>query len=329
MRSRSIVFLFALLSILFPLTGSARENARLLRQPTMSQRHVAFAHAGDLWIADRSGGEARRLTSTAAVESDPHFSPDGNWIAFSSNRSGVTAVYVLSIAGGSPKQLTWYPASASARGWTPDGALVLYSSTRATAPAAYGRLWTVSPKGGPSVQLPAPWGNDGSYSPDGKRIAIDRMRRSDVEWRHYRGGQNTPLMILNLEDLSEVRLPSELSTEIQPVWMGDSIYFLSDRDWSMNIFAYDPGSATVTKLTDFDDVDVKWLAGHDGTLAIEQDGWIHLVDASTGNTTVIAHPTIGRDIRPHRIPADALIHIRPQLQILKILCQDDLGVLGQ
>jgi tricorn protease len=281
MRSRSIVFLFALLSILFPLTGSAREDARLLRQPTMSQRHVAFAHAGDLWIADRSGGEARRLTSTAAVESDPHFSPDGNWIAFSSNRSGVTAVYVLPIAGGSPKQLTWYPASASARGWTPDGALVLYSSTRATAPNAYGRLWTVSPKGGPSVQLPAPWGNDGSYSPDGKRIAIDRMRRSDVEWRHYRGGQNTPLMILNLEDLSEVRLPSELSTEIQPVWMGDSIYFLSDRDWSMNIFAYDPGSATVTKLTDFDDVDVKWLAGHGETLIFERDGTLHTLDPKT------------------------------------------------
>ena len=146
------------------------QEARLLRQPTMSDTQIAFAHGGDLWIVERSGGPARRLTSTAAVESNPHFSPDGKSIAFTSNRSGTDAVYVIPMEGGTPKRLTWYPADAVARGWSPDGARILYSSTRATAPVGYGRLWTVAREGGPSQQLPAPFGNDGVFSPSGRRL---------------------------------------------------------------------------------------------------------------------------------------------------------------
>ncbi len=124
--------LLAALAIFAPLSAPAQ--TRLLRQPTLSATHVAFVHGGDLWIADRAGGTARRLTSTPAVESDPHFSPDGRWIAFSSNRSGNQDVYVVSAAGGEPRRLTWYPAPSEARGWTPDGKRVLYASTRETAP---------------------------------------------------------------------------------------------------------------------------------------------------------------------------------------------------
>jgi len=263
--------------------GSLRaESTRLLRQPTLSDRHVAFVYGGDVWIVDRAGGDARRLTSTPALESEPHFSPDGSWIAFTSNRSGNEAVYLLPIAGGTPKRLTWYPADASARGWTPDGKRVLYSSSRETAPVGFDRLWTVSIDGGPSELLPVPWAHDGSFSASGARIVVDRVTRWDSEWRHYRGGQNTPLTILDLNSLEEIRLPNERTIDRHPVWIGQAIYFLSDRDWVMNVWSYDVESGKHTQLTDFDDVDVKWLSGHDDTLIFERDGYIHTLDIANG-----------------------------------------------
>jgi len=283
---RSLSTLLALVgAVVLALGGTANaQDTRLLRQPTLSQDHVAFAHGGDLWVVDRSGGDARRLTSTPAVESDPHFSPDGRSIAFTSNRSGVAAVYVLPVAGGTPTRLTWYPAPSAARGWTPGGERVLYASTRETAPVGFNRLWTVSPAGGPSTLLPAPWGYDGSYSSDGKRLVVDRVSRWDVEWRHYRGGQNTPLTILDLDDLSEVRLPNDRTTDVHPVWMGSTVYFLSDRDWTMNIWSYDPASGGLSQVTEFDETDIKWLSGDDGTLVFERDGYIHTLDPSSGQS---------------------------------------------
>jgi tricorn protease len=257
-------------------------GTRLLRQPSMSGKHIAFAHGGDLWIVDRPGGQARRLTSTPAVESDPHLSPDGRFLAFSSNRSGDWAVYVMPVAGGNPTRLTWYPGPARARGWTPDGRRILYASSRETAPSPYDRLWTVDPEGGPSDLLPAPFAHRGSYSPDGSRIVIDRVSRWDEEWRGYRGGQNTPLIIMDLQSLDEILVPNQRTIDIHPVWMGERVFFLSDRDWASNIWSYHVGSGELTQHTRFDDADVKTLAGFDGTLVFEQDGWIHTMEVSTG-----------------------------------------------
>ncbi|NJD17777.1 MAG: protease [Gemmatimonadetes bacterium] len=274
----------ALLALAFLVQPSAHAQTRLLRQPTLSATHVAFAYGGDLWVTGRDGGGAVRLTSTPAVESDPHFSPDGKWIAFTSNRSGNPDVYVVAAEGGEPRRLTWYPTPSEARGWTPDGTRVLYACSRETAPTGYERLWTVSPEGGPSTVLPAPWAHDGSYSPDGRRLVVDRVDRWDWEWRSYRGGQNTPLTILDLGTLDEVRLPNERTTDRWPVWMGGKIWFVSDRDWAMNVWSYDVATQAVTQVTHFTDAEVKWLAAGPGALALEQDGWIHLLDPATGQT---------------------------------------------
>jgi tricorn protease len=280
-RSAGPFFLAGVVFLASPAPLSAQDT-RLLRQPTLSAENLAFVHGGDLWVVDRAGGRARRLTSTPAVERDPHFSPDGRMLAFSSNRSGTFSVYVLPIEGGTPTRLSWYPADSYALGWTPDGSRILYASSRETAPAAYQRLWTVSREGGPSESLPAPRGHTGCYSADGTQIVIDRVARWDSEWRHYRGGQNKALVILDLEHLGELHLPNERTTDIRPVWMDGLIYFLSDRDWSMNIFSFDPASGALDQLTDFPDIDVKWLSGHGGTLAFERDGWIHTLDTSNG-----------------------------------------------
>jgi tricorn protease len=272
-----------------PFAGAApaplsAQGTRLLREPTISATQVAFTYGADLWVADRPGGLARRLTSTPAVEADPHFSPDGKWIAFTSNRSGMPEVYVVGVDGGEPTRLTWYPAASYARGWTPDGARVVYASSRETAPVGYDRLWTVAVTGGPSTVLPEPWGYDGSYAPDGKRIVVDRVTRWDWEWRSYRGGQNTPLTILDLSTLDETRLPNERTQDRYPVWMGGKVYFVSDRDWASNVWSYDVATGALQQLTHYRDAEVKWLNGGAGTLVYEQDGWIHTLDPATGKT---------------------------------------------
>ncbi|MBN2000574.1 PD40 domain-containing protein [candidate division KSB1 bacterium] len=271
-------FLCVALLALSLVTPGASQGTRLLRQPTVSARHVAFIYGGDLWIADLTGGDARRLTSTPAVESHPHFSPDGRWIAFTSNRSGVEAVYIVSTDGGTPIRLSWYPAPSTVCGWTPDGKRILYASQRETAPVSYNRLWTVDALGGPSDLVPAPFATRGSFSTDGKQIVIDRVRRWDTEWRGYRGGQNTPLVILDLENLSEKLLPNERTIDTHPVWLNDKIYFLSDRDWTTNIWCYSPESGTLKQMTNFKTTDVRWLTAGPELLAFEREGYLHVLD---------------------------------------------------
>ena len=277
--------LFTILLLLATITSAIAQETRLLRQPTISDTHIAYIYGSDLWISDLAGEQTLRLTSTGAVESDPHFSPDGKTIAFSSNRSGSTAVYTVPVEGGTPTRLTWYPSSAIVRGWTPDGEKVLYTSSRETAPAGYGRLWTVSKDGGPSTLLTKQFGNDGSYSADGKKIVIDRVSRWDVEWRDYRGGQNTPLIVLNLKDFSEELLPNNKETDIHPVWLGDKIYFLSDRDFVSNIWSYNTKTKALEQLTQFEGSDVKWLSGKGNTLTFERDGYLSLMDVNTREIT--------------------------------------------
>ena len=273
---------------LAPARATSQETARLLRQPTVSATQIAFEYGGDLWIVGRDGGEARRLTSTPAVEADPYFSPDGRSIAFTSNRSGVDAVYVMSVDGGDPKRITWSPAGEQARGWTNDGTRVLFASGRLSAPTSYMKLFTIPVNGGPATKLPPYMGFRASYAPDGKRMVVDRVSRWDVEFRSYRGGQNTPLTITDVASGAEQRLPNERTMDIDPVWLGNTIYFVSDRDWAENVWAYDVPSGRLQQLTHFTDADVKSLGGHDSTLVFEEDGWLWTMPTSGGTPRKLA-----------------------------------------
>lgn len=260
------------------------QGTRLLRQPSLSNKQIAFEYGADIWITDKNGGEARRITSTQAVEADPHLSPDGLFIAFTSNRSGEANVYVVPVEGGAPLRLTWYPSPSYARGWTPDGKNILYASTRETAPTDYSRLWTVPAKGGPSQLLSSPFGFDGSFAPDGRKIVVDRVSRWDVEWRGYRGGQNTALRILDLNSLAEKEIPNERTYDKHPVWMGNTVYFLSDRDDIMNIWSFDVENNKLNQVTTIKHTDIKWLDGNGKELVYEWDGYLHLLDPATGKT---------------------------------------------
>ncbi len=261
---------------LFTVPEIFSQGTRLLRQPSINQNKIAFVYGGEIWVSDFEGQNILRLTSTPAVESNPCFSPDGLWIAFNSNRSGVQSVYIVHSSGGSPKRLTWYPAAATVCGWSPDGSRVLYSTSRDNPPTSFARLWTVSVEGGPSSPVSQQWASDGSFSPDGKRIVIDRIQRWDVEWRNYRGGQNTPLIILDLTDQTEKLLPNESTMDIRPMWLGDKIFFLSDRDNTSNIWTFDPSSGEIEQLTRYTGSDIKWLDGSGNQLAFERDGYLHI-----------------------------------------------------
>ncbi len=269
------------------------QGTRLLRQPDISTSHITYTYGGDIWVSPITGGETKRITSTQAVESNPYFSPDGKWIAFSSNRSGYHAVYLVPAEGGEARQITWHPSGSFVRGWTNDGKRILYASNRETAPSTYARLWTIPITENIPALVNAQWGYDGSYAPDGEHLVIDRMSRWDGEWRAYRGGQNTPLIILNSVTSEEELLPNESSTDIQPLWIGDIVYFLSDRDLVSNIWSYHTKSKELKQITKFRGADIKWLAGEANTLAFEREGYLHLLDLGTNTIKQLQIDVVG------------------------------------
>ena len=189
------VFLLLIAAQFLPAQGT-----RLLRHPTISRDSIAFEYAGDLWIVGRSGGQARRLTSTPGAETEPHFSPDGSQIAYTATNAGNTDVYVMPSAGGDSRRLTFHPGADRARGWTPDGRRVIFASARDSVPQqSFFRLWSVGVEGGFEESLPLPRAFNGTYSSDGKRIAYEEISTAFIPewyeasmWRHYRGGRVGP-----------------------------------------------------------------------------------------------------------------------------------------
>ena len=278
--------LAGLLLVLFPIAASG--STRLLRTPTVSATQIAFAYANNIWVVERSGGPARRITSFAGQTTNPHFSPDGKWLAFSGEYAGNFDVYVVPSEGGEPKRLTWHPGPDMVEGWTPDGKSILFSSTRATwAPSAAPRFWTVPVSGGVEESLPLPRGYQGKISPDGKRIAYRMNNSWDEERRNYRGGQNRPIWIVDLKTFDLVSPPWTTSKDMDPAWVGDTVYFISDRDGVANVWAYDTKSKKLTQSTKFTDFDVKSLDAGPSAVVFEQGGYIHELDPKTGREHVV------------------------------------------
>ena len=282
MRARLLVILSLLLLVTAGI--SAAEGTPLLATwPTVNQTSITFSYGGYLWTVPRGGGEARQLT-TGGHETTPFYSPDGKWIAFTGQYDGNADVYVIPAGGGEPKRLTWHPQTDTVVGWTPDGKKVLFTSGR-QAYADFERLYTVPVEGGVPEVLPMWRGEAASFSSDGARIAYVPNLKWQDSWKRYRGGQTTPIYVLRLSDLQVEKLPRENSNDDQPVWMGNTIYFLSDRNGPVTLFAYDTTSKTVKQVVENHGLDLKSVSGGPDTLVYEQFGGIYLFDPKTGNST--------------------------------------------
>jgi tricorn protease len=277
---------------LFASTSTA--ETRLLRFPDLHGDTVVFTYAGDLWLADADGSDARRLTSHPGQELFARFSPDGRHIAFTGQYDGGEQVYVVPVSGGEPQRLTWYPSEGplparwgydhQVYGWTPDGEAVLFRSLREGFSLTDSRLYTVKVSGGLPQPLPMVVSGAGVLSPDGERALFSPLFRDFRTWKRYEGGWAQDLFIFELDGSGSRNITSHVRTDRDPMWMEDGIFFVSDRDDYLNIYAYDTDSGQTRQLTRYEGSDVRW-ASDDGSHRIiyELDGALRILDVRSGD----------------------------------------------
>jgi len=282
-------------SCVFSAWAQETQEGRLLRFPDIHKDKIAFMYGGDLWVASSSGGVARRITSHPGREQFPKFSPDGKWLAFTAQYDGNFNVYVMPSEGGSSKQLTFYQGAArplsdrmgvlnEVVGWTPDGKNVIFLSRRDASNGWTRRPYTVSVNGGLPQPMVMQEGGLLSYSPDGGKIAYNRIFRNFRQWKRYTGGMAQDITIYDLKNnVVDQVVPHTDYTDTFPMWHGNTIYFTSDRgpEHRLNIYSYDLGSKQVQQLTKFDQFDVMWPSLGPDAIIFENGGYLYTFDLAT------------------------------------------------
>jgi tricorn protease len=302
------------------LAGSSAAQTKALRFPDIHGDKVVFSYGGDLWVASTSGGLARRLTAHPGIEYFAKFSPDGKWIAFTGQYDGDEQVYVIPADGGTPKQLTYYPSQGplpsrwgydhQVYGWTRNGKSVLFRSLREGWSVAQSRLFTVPVAGGLPIALPMPESGAGSFSPDGKRVVYSPLFRDFRTWKRYQGGWAQDLYIFDLASHALEKITDHPRTDRDPMWIGDKVYFASDRDGTLNLYVFDLKSKQTKQLTSSKKWDVRWPStDYKDQIVFEMDGELYVFDIKSGkerklNITV---PDDGLNRRPSRISVSNLI----------------------
>jgi tricorn protease len=274
-----------------PPPGWAAKGARkMLQHPSLSRTQIAFDYAGEIWVVGRDGGEAQRLVTGQLLNSRPVFSPDGSQIAFTGLYDDNADVYVVPAAGGEPRRLTYHPSPDEPVGWTPDGTKVLFKSMRATA-RDLPKLFTVPLAGGLPDPLPLPSGDDAAFSPDGSRLAYVPFQQWQPGWTKYRGGQATPIWLANLGDSHVAKVPRTDSNDRFPMWVGDTVYFVSDRNGPFTLFACDAkggaGGPVRELLHNPDGLGVRFASAGPGALVYEQLDGLHLYDLASGTAHLV------------------------------------------
>ncbi len=287
MKKSHLVLALAVLTLSFTASPAGAidiSDTKFLSQPALGGSHIAFVYANDLWVADLNGDHPRRLTSDEGVESNPVFSPDGEWIAFSAQYDGNTDVYLVSVQGGIPTRLTFHPYGDNVLSFTPDGKAVLFGSARTTFTNRYAQLYTVPITGGFPEKLDLPNAFKATYSPDGTRLAYTPLYEAFRVWKNYRGGRVSTIWLYTFSDHGTVMVPQpeDRSNDTDPMWIGDTVYFLSDRNGEFNLFSYDTSNGDVNQVSNYREFPIV-DASHDGrTIIFEQAGTIHTFDVATG-----------------------------------------------
>lgn len=289
MKKKLIFSLLVLAGV--PSLSMAVDEARLLRFPATNGNEIVFSYAGDLYKVPAKGGEAQRLTSHVGYEMFPRFSPDGKTIAFTGQYDGNTEVYTIPSTGGEPLRITYTATNKRddlgdrmgpnniVMNWTPDGTNIVYRNR--ISDGFSGKLYTVNKEGGLSEVIPLPEGGFCSYSPDGKRLAYNRVMREFRTWKYYKGGMADDVWIYDPEKQSVENISDNPAQDIIPMWIGDEIFYISDRDRIMNIFVYNTKTKQTSKVTDFTEYDVKFPSANGNTIVFENGGYIYKMDAGT------------------------------------------------
>ena len=284
-----------LLALLMVAVQALAEPTALLRQPAVSAEHLAFVYAGDLWVAERDGSHPRRLTASPAEENNPHFSPDGSLIAFAANYENNTSIYVVPVNGGQPRRLTWHPGEDIPVGWSADGQFVAFASRRETDHGRSAQLYHVPVDGGAPVRQMAARFFRGQWDDSGQRLAYidfgpayNGLYGGTAGWKGYRGGTTPSVRILDPNAGTVIDIDGERVNDINPFWLNDQVYFLSDRHAKrFNLFGFDPDSQSLTQLTDQSLWDIRSASGHGRQVVFEAGGRLHELDLDTGDTQTL------------------------------------------
>ena len=263
------------------------QGTRLLRQPTLSNTDVVFVYGADLWKVPINGGNAVRLTSDEGEESNPQFSKDGQWIAFTAEYDGNTDIYIVAATGGEPKRLTYHSAADIVQGWTPDGT-ILFRSNRESKPTQTNKFYTISTEGGMPEPFEIPRAAYGEISEDNKYIAYTPITSWDAEWRNYRGGQAMPIWIVDLKTKELIKTPQkDGERHVNPVWFNGDVYYISERDYTANIWSYNINTKTETQITFHKKFDIKNIDANKNGIVYEQGSYLHFLNPETKETNQI------------------------------------------
>ncbi len=308
MSTKPNYLLFTLPFLLLCTTLQAQISARLFRYPDVSANQIVFTYAGDLWIVNKAGGTANKLSSPEGEETFARFSPDGRQIAFTANYDGNDDIYVLPATGGTVQRLTFHGGNDQMLDWHPDGNKLLFASSRESGRERFNQFFTISKEGGIPEKLPIPYGSLASFSPDGKKLAFNFNSRIARTWKRYRGGMAPDIWTYDLSTNTSANITNNTSSDEFPMWIGNTIYYLSDQgsESRYNLWSYDLNSKTSTQLTTFTDFDVHFPAAGPTDIVFEAGGKLYLMDLASKKYQEVAINVVTDQITltPKQMPAE-------------------------
>ena len=275
--------LFQVCLILFTLPLFSQIDAKLLRYMDVSEEQIAFVYGGDIWVVPKTGGTALQVTHSPGEESYPRFSPDGKHIGYTASYNGNLDVYVIPTTGGLPTRVTYASIPDRMVEWYPNGNKLLFASRREMGQRSTRHFFSVSKEGGFPERLPIPYGELASFSPDGKHLAYITKITENYPFKRYKGGLSSDILLYDFEKKSTERITDYPGNDGKPAWVGDKVYFLSDRgdNFRLNIWAYDTQSKAFSQVTEFEDFDISYLSGGASDLIFEAGGTLYVMDAET------------------------------------------------